>query len=179
VTNNKAEISLPGMSLKQQIQDNLKEAMKNKDAFALGVLRMVVTSVKNKEIEKRMKLAKSGEVEKLEELSQLADEEIIGVLSTEIKRRKDAAKEFEAGGRPELAEKELKESEFLMKYMPEQISEGEIRKIIIEAIQKTGAVGIKEIGKVMGVIMPQVKGKADGELVNKIVREELGKEKIS
>jgi len=163
------------MSLKQQIQDNLREAMKNKDAFALGVLRMVATSVKNKEIEKRMKLAKGGEAEKLEEFSQLVDEEIIGVLSTEIKRRKDAAKEFEAGGRPELAEKELKEAEFLMKYMPEQISEDEIRKIVVEAIQKTGAAGVKEIGKVMVVIMPQVKGKADGGLVNKIVKEELEK----
>ncbi len=149
--------------------------MKNKDAFSLGVLRMVATAVKNKEIEKRMKLAKSGETEKLEELSQLADEEIISVLSTEVKRRKDAASEYQAGNRPELAEKEMKESEFLMKYMPAQMSEDEIRDLVKKAIQDSGAVSDKEIGKVMGLLMPQVKGKADGVVVQKIVKEELGK----
>ncbi len=162
-------------NLKQQIQSDLKEAMKAKDAFLLSVLRMVSTAIRNKEIEKRTKLAKSEPTDKLDELSQLSDEEMIAALSTEVKRRKDAASEYEAGGRPELAEKEKKEAELLMKYLPEQMSEEEIRKLVAEAVKNSGATSIKEIGKVMGLLMPQVKGKADGALVNKIVKEELEK----
>jgi hypothetical protein len=163
-------------NLKQQIQSELKEAMKSKDALLLGVLRMALTAVKNKEIEKRMKMAKSGEAEeKLNELSQLTDEEMIGVLASEAKRRKDAAAEYTAGGRPELAEKELKEAELLMKYLPEQMSENEIRGLVVEAIQKIGASSAQDMGKVMSVLMPQIKGKADGALVNKIVKEELSR----
>jgi uncharacterized protein YqeY len=162
-------------NLKQQIQNDLKEAMKNQEALLLSVLRMVSTAIKNKEIEKRMKLAKTEAMERLEELSQLTDEEIVSVLSTEVKRRKDAAKEYEVGNRPELAEKELKEAELLMKYMPEQMSENEIRGLVVSMIQKVGALSPQDMGKVMGVLMPQVKGKADGTLVQKIVKEELEK----
>jgi len=162
-------------NLKQQIQNDLKEAMKNKDAFLLSVLRLVSTSIRNKEIEKRTKLAKSEPIEKLDELSQLTDEEAIGVMATEVKRRKDASQEYETGGRPELAEKEKKEAELLMKYMPEQMTEDEIRKLVIEAVKNSGAASIKEMGKVMAVLMPKVKGKADGSMVQKIVQEELGK----
>jgi hypothetical protein len=163
-------------NLKQQIQSELKEAMKNKDILLLGVLRMALTAAKNKEIEKRMKMAKSGEAEeKLNELSQLTNEEMIGVLLSEAKRRKDAAAEYTAGGRPELAEKELKEAELLMKYLPEQMSENEIRGLVVEAIQKIGASSAQDMGKVMSVLMPQIKGKADGTLVNKIVKEELSR----
>jgi len=163
-------------NLKQQIQNDLKEAMKSKDALLLGVLRMVMTAAKNKEIEKRMKLSKAGEAEeKLNELSQLTDEEMTGVFSSEVKRRKDSAAEYEAGGRPELAEKELKEAELLMKYLPEQMSENEIRGLVVVAIQKISAASPQDMGKVMAVLMPQVRGKADGALVNKIVKEELEK----
>lgn len=161
-------------NLKLKIQDDLKGAMKNKDAFLLGVLRMVSAAIKNKELEKRTKLAKSEDVERLDELSQLTEEEMVGVVLSEAKKRKDAASEFESGGRPELAEKELKEAEALKKYLPEQVSEDEVRKLVIEAIQKVGATGPQEIGKVMSVLMPQVKGRADGGMVQKIVREELG-----
>jgi uncharacterized protein YqeY len=162
-------------NFKQQIQNDLKEAMKSKDAFALDVLRMVLAAIKNKELEKRTKLSKSENVDKLDELSQLTEEELIGVVLSEAKKRKDAAAEFERGGRPELAEKELKEAELLKKYLPEQMSEDEIRKIVAEGIKNSGATSAKEIGKVMSAIMPQIKGKADGGLVNKIVKEELEK----
>ena len=162
-------------NLKQQIQNDLKEAMKNKDAFLLSVLRLVSTSIRNKVIDMRTKLAKSEPMEKLDELSQLTDEEAIGVMATEVKRRKDASQEYETGGRPELAEKEKKEAELLMKYMPEQMTEDEIRKLVIEAVKNSGAASIKEMGKVMAVLMPKVKGKADGSMVQKIVQEELGK----
>lgn len=161
-------------NLKSQIQNDLKEAMKNKDTLFLGVLRMVSTAIKNKEIEKKTKLLKT-EPEKADELSQLTDEEMIGVVSSELKKRKDAAVEYEKGGRPELAEQEKKEAEVLMKYLPEQMSEDEIRKLAAEAIQKVGAIGPQEMGKVMGALMPKVKGKADGAMVQKVVQEELNK----
>ncbi|MBI4812780.1 GatB/YqeY domain-containing protein [Candidatus Falkowbacteria bacterium] len=161
--------------LKPTIQNDLKTAMKNKDAFLLSVLRMVSAAIKNKELEKRTRLSKSESVEKLDELSQLTEEEILGVVASEAKKRKDAALEFESGGRPELAEKELKEAEFLKKYLPEQMLEDEIRKLVIEAVQKVGATSPQEMGKVMGALMPQVKGRADGGSVNRIVKEELEK----
>ncbi|OIP78475.1 MAG: aspartyl-tRNA amidotransferase [Candidatus Portnoybacteria bacterium CG09_land_8_20_14_0_10_44_13] len=186
-------------NLKLIIQDDIKAAMKNKDAFLLGVLRMVSAAIKNKELEKRTKVAKNeparnasparhadashadwhsdtgGLPEKLDELSQLTEEEIIGVVSSEAKKRKDAASEFESGGRPELAEKELKEAELLKKYLPEQMLEDEIRELVVEAVKKVGATSPQEMGKVMGALMPQLKGKADGAVVQKIVQEELKK----
>jgi uncharacterized protein YqeY len=160
-------------NLKQQIQNDLKEAMKNKDAFLLGVLRMAVTAIKNKELEKRTKLSKTEAIEKLDEMSQLTDEEALAVMLSEAKKRKDAIEEFTKGGRQDLAEKEQKELEALKKYLPEQMGDEEIRKIVVGAIAQTGASDVKEMGKVMAAIMPQVKGKADGSLVNKIVKEEL------
>jgi len=183
-------------NLKLTIQDDIKAAMKNKDAFSLGVLRMVSAAIKNKELEKRTKLAKSppaslcspedaaslragealragGSVEKLDELSRLTEEEVVGVVLSEAKKRKDAAQEFESGGRPELAEKELKEAELLKKYLPKQMSEDEIRKLVAEAVKNSGATSIKEIGKVMGLLMPQIKNRADGGMVQRIVQKEL------
>ena len=160
-------------NLKQQIQNDLKEAMKNKDAFLLGVLRMAVTAIKNKELEKRTKLSKTEAIEKLDEMSQLTDEEALAVMLSEAKKRKDTIEEFTKGGRKDLAEKEQKELEALKKYLPEQMGDEEIRKIVVGAIAQTGASDVKEMGKVMAAIMPQVKGKADGSLVNKIVKEEL------
>lgn len=161
-------------NLKQQIQNELKEAMKKKDAFLLGILRMVSSAMKNKELEKRTKLAKSGEVGNLDELSQLTDEEALASIMSEAKKRKDSIVEFEKGGRTDLAEQEKKELEILVKYLPEQMPEEEVRKIVKETIVKIGASDIKEMGKIMGALMPQVKGKADGALVQKIVQEELG-----
>ena len=105
--------------------------------------------------------------------SALSDDEIIETISSEIKKRKEAAFEYEKGNRSELADKEKKEAEILKKYLPEQLSEEEIRKLVQDAIQKTGAKEQKDMGKVMGVLMPQVKGKADGGLVSKIVKELL------
>lgn len=162
-------------NLKQQIQSDLKEAMKNKEVFLLGVLRMVSSAMKNKELEKRTKLVKAGETGNLDELSQLTDEEALTAVMSEAKKRKDSIVEFEKGNRPDLAETEKKELEILAKYLPEQMPEEEVRKIVKETIIKLGASSIKEMGKIMGVLMLQVKGKADGGLVQKIVQEELGK----
>ena len=124
------------------------------------VLGMVIAAVKNKEIEKR---------------SELGDEEIVAVIASEIKKRRDAVAQYEKGGRPELAEQEKQEMDILMGYMPEQMPEEQIREEVKRAIAETGAKDIKEMGKVLQVLMPKVKGKADGQLVSQIVKEELSK----
>jgi len=163
------------MALKQQIQTDLKEALKRKEVFLCGVLRFLNAIIKNKELEKRAKLAKTEPIEKLEEMSQLTDDEIIEVISSEIKKRKESITQFEKGGRIDLAQQEKKELEILMDYMPKQMTEEEIRKLVKETIKKLEIKSPKDIGKVMAVLMPQVKGRAEGGLVNKIVQEELSK----
>ena len=111
--------------------------------------------------------------EKLEEESQLIDEEIIQVLQSEIKKRKEAILEFEKGERQDLVNKEKAEMDILQKYMPEQLSEEEIKKIVKTAIEKVGAKEPRDMGKVMGELMPKVKGRADGGIVSRIVKELL------
>lgn len=148
------------MSLRQQIQEDLKNALRNKNREKLSVLRMLQSAIKNREIEKKDK-------------DELTDEEVIEVVSSEVKKRKDAAEEYKKVGKEDAAEKEQEEIEILMNYMPEQMSEEEIREEVRKVISEVGASSEQELGKVMGTIMPRVKGKADGALVNRIVREEL------
>jgi uncharacterized protein len=152
--------------LKQRIKEDLNSAVKQNDEIRRSTLRLVLAAVANKEIDKKYK-------EKLEGDAELTDEEIISVISSEAKKRREAAIEFEKGSRKELAEKELSELEVLKIYLPEQLSEEEISKIVKEAIKKIGALSLKDIGKVMAAIMPQVKGKADGTIVSRIVKELL------
>jgi len=164
------------MALKGNIRENLKEAVKNREELKSSVLRLLLAAIFNKEKEKRYKLSKekpelSGE--ELEEESQLNDEEVIEVISLEVKKRKESILEFEKGKREDLVEKEKKELDILQKYLPEQLSEEELQKLAKEAIDKTGAKEIKDMGKVMQEVMPKVKGKADGTLVSKIVKELL------
>jgi len=164
------------MALKGNIRENLKEAVKNREELKSSVLRLLLAAIFNKEKEKRYKLSKekpelSGE--ELEEKSQLNDEEVIEVISSEVKKRKESILEFEKGKREDLVEKEKKELDILQKYLPEQLSEEELQKLAKEAIDKTGAKEIKDMGKVMQEVMPKVKGKADGTLVSKIVKELL------
>lgn len=149
------------MSLREKIPQDLKDALRSKKALDLTVLRMLQSSIKNKEIEKQKK--------------ELTDEEVIEVVAGEIKKRKEAAAEFEKVNRQEAADREKAEIEVLMKYMPLQMSEEEIRAEVRKAITDSGAAGLKDLGKVMKIIIPSVKGKADGAVVNKIVREELEK----
>ena len=145
------------MSLREKIPQDLKDALRSKKTLELTVLRMLQSSIRNKEIEKQKK--------------ELTDEEVIEVVQGEIKKRKEAAAEFEKVG----AQQEKAEAEILMKYMPLQMSEDEIRTEVKKAVTDSGAGGIKDLGKVMKIIIPAVKGKADGAVVNKIVREELEK----
>jgi len=164
------------MTLKEHINQDLIGAIKAKNKDKALVLRTLNATIKNAEIVKRSKLAKTEEsLEKLGGLSMLSDDEVIGVIATQIKQRRDSITEFEKGNRADLADKEKKEIEILSHYMPEQMSEAEIRKIVAAAIAKTGAVSPKDMGKVMGAIMKDVKGRADGTMVSGIVKELLSK----
>lgn len=146
------------MTIQERIFNDLKTAMKNKDMAKLSVLRMIISSIKNKELEKK---------------SSLVDEDVLAILSSEAKKRREAISGFEKAGRPELAQGEKNELEIIQSYLPEQMTEEEIRDIVKLAVEETGAQGMKEIGLVMKEIMPKVKGKADGNLVNSIVKEFL------
>ncbi len=147
------------MSLKDQIQKDLIENMKAKNEAAVGAIRMLKTAI--------MKLETAGEAKTAN------DEEIIQLVNKEIKQRKDSIEQFEKGNRPELAAKEKAEMAFLEKYMPAQMSEDEIKAIIKEGMATTGASTKADLGKLMGAIMPKVKGKADGGLVNRLVQSML------
>ncbi|GJM16794.1 MAG: aspartyl-tRNA amidotransferase subunit B [Thermodesulfobacteriota bacterium] len=147
------------MGLKEQIPEDLKNALRNKNALELSVLRMLQAALKNKEIDKNKE--------------ELKDEDVVAVVGAEIKKRRDAVKEYEKVNRPDAADQEKAEIDILMKYMPQQMNEDEIRDIVKSAVEETQAESMKDIGKVMKVLMPKVKGKADGSIVNKIVRELL------
>jgi len=160
------------MSLKEKIEEDLKRAMKEKKEREVSVLRLLKNAIFLKEKEKRYKIfnQKKGISEKkLEKESQLSEEEIIEVISGEIKKRKEAILEFEKGKREDLVKKEKEEVEILKKYLPEQLSEEEIKKLAKEIIEKVGP----DFGKIMKEIMPRVKGRAEGALVSKIVKELL------
>ena len=162
--------------LKKKIKAELKEALKGKKETEISTLRMLLASVLNKEKEKRYRLTKEkpelkeGELEKE---SQLTDEEIVEVIFSEVKKRKEAIVEFKKGEREDLAEKEKKEMEVLKKYLPEQLSEQDIKKLAQEVIKKANITSPKDMGRVMAGLMPKVKGKADGGQVSRIVRELL------
>jgi len=164
------------MTLKKQIKQNLEIALKEEKRVEVSTLRMLNAAILNKEKEKRYKISKEKpelKPEKLEEESQLIDGEIIQVLQSEIKKRKEAILEFEKGERQDLVNKEKAEMDILQKYMPEQLSEEEIKKIVKTAIEKVGAKEPRDMGKVMGELMPKVKGRADGGIVSRIVKELL------
>lgn len=146
--------------LKQQILEDLKSAMREGNAEKRDTLRMLDSMVKNTEIDKKKR--EEG----------LSDEEVQEVVMKAIKQRKDAIAQYVEGGREELADKEKKEIEFLSAYMPSQLSEDEVRKIVQETIAEAGD---SDMGKMMGAAMAKLKGKADGAVVRKIVEEELKK----
>jgi hypothetical protein len=164
------------MSLKIKIQEDFKKFLKEKKEIEVSTLRMLNAAIFNREKEKRYKLSQEKpdlKEKDLEKESQLTDEEIIQVVFSEIKKRKESVLLFEKGKREDLAKKEKKEMEILEKYLPEQMSEEEIKKIAQEVIKKIGAKEPKDMGRVMGQLMPKLKGKAEGGLVSKIVKELL------
>jgi len=143
------------MSLRDQVQQDMLSAMKNKEEIKLGALRMLKAAIMKFEVSGEKKVA--------------TDDEVVALVNKEIKSRKDSAEQFKAGNRPELAKKEEKEIEVLNAYMPIQLSETEITTIAKEVIAGLGVSTKADMGKVMGAMMPKVKGKADGVLVNKVV----------
>lgn len=165
------------MTLKEKINQDFKDAFKAKEELKVSVLRLLSSSIKNKETEKRTKLAKSGTQDEavLVKASQLEDEEVLAVIGTEVKRRKDSIEQYKAGGRPELVTQEEAELKILSVYLPEPMGEETVRQIVVESIKEAGVASAADLGKVMKVLMPKVKGRADGGMVNRIVKEELGK----
>ncbi|MCH7828856.1 GatB/YqeY domain-containing protein [Patescibacteria group bacterium] len=160
----KSEIS-NGVDLKKQLKEDLKTSLKEGDEVRTGTLRMLMAAMVNKEKE-ALRQAQGKDEE-------LSDEEIQAVVAAEAKKRREAEEAFLKGGRPELAEKEKQELKVLLTYLPEQLTQDQIRTLAKEAIQKTGAASIKDMGKVMGELTPQIKGKADGALVANIVKDLL------
>lgn len=162
--------------LKQSIQKDASEALKSGDQLKAGCLRMLSASITTKEKEKRYKVSKqkadATEQDLIKE-SALTDEETIEVISSEIKKRRDAIALYEKGNRQELADKEKKEIEALQKYLPEQLSPEELKKMIEESISKTGAKEMKDMGRIMADLMPKVKGKAENSEISRTVKELL------
>ena len=150
-------------ALKDRLRAALKTAIKARDEVSSSTLRMVLTAITNAEV--------AGK-----EAKELTDDDVISVLSTEAKKRREAATAFAEGGRAEMAEKETAEAAVLADYLPAQLSAEEVAGIVSAAIEQTGAAGegMKAMGKVMGVVSPQVKGRADGGAVAAEVRRQLG-----
>jgi len=150
------------MALKDQIMSDLKQAMKNKDKDRLRVLRSLKAGLLEKEISER----KGGE-------ASLSDEQAAEVLMKAAKQRRESIDQFESGSRSDLADAEKKELEIIESYLPEMLEENEIREIAREKIEELGAESMADMGQVMGVLMQQLKGKAEGAVVSKVVKQEL------
>ena len=148
------------MSIKETLKADLTEAIRSSDKVVSGTIRMVLTAITNEEV--------SGK-----EARVLTDDEVITVLSREAKKRREAAEEFAKAGRTDKAAEEKAEGEVIAKYLPAQLSEDDIKKLIAAAIASTGAAGPSDMGKVMGAIKPQIAGKADGSLVSSLVKAAL------
>ncbi|MEX1010943.1 MAG: GatB/YqeY domain-containing protein [Balneolaceae bacterium] len=150
------------MSIKEQILNDLKSAMKARESEKLRVLRSIKSALLEKEISER----KGGEAE-------LSEEQTIQVLMKAAKQRKESISQFTDGGREDLAENEERELEIISSYLPEMMDEEEVRKIIREKIEKMGLSDPSEMGRLMGVLMGELKGKADGAIVSRVAKEEL------
>jgi uncharacterized protein YqeY len=148
------------MGLKETLKTDLTEAIRSSNKVVSGTIRMVLTAITNEEV--------SGK-----EARVLTEDEIITVLSREAKKRREAAEEFAKANRPDKAAEEKAEGEVIAQYLPAQLSEDDIKKMIAAAIASTGAAGPGEMGKVMGAIKPQIAGKADGALVSSLVKAAL------
>lgn len=145
------------MDLQQRLMDEMKEGMRTGDSNRVSVVRLLRSTIKNKEIEK-------GKGQKLTE------EEVLQVISSAVKQRRESIELFEKGGRQDLAEKEKKELAILQSYLPQPISEEELRAKVKEAIAQSGANDVKQMGKVMKILMPQLVGRAEGDSISRMVR---------
>jgi uncharacterized protein YqeY len=147
------------MSLKEKLSEDLKQAMKAKDETKVRTIRLLIAAIKNFEVEK---------------LGQATDDDVLQIMSKEVKKRLESIEMYRQAKREDLAIEEENELKIIKSYMPEQMGEDQIRELAKKLIQQYNLSSPKDIGTVMKLIMPQVKGKADGKLVNKIVQELLG-----
>ncbi len=147
------------MSLKDQIDSDVKTYMKARDMETVSALRMVTSAIKNRMIEVRP--------------NDLTEDDVIGVLKKLSKQRKDSIEQYQKAGRDDLAEKEQKELAVIEKYLPEQMSEEQITEVVVAAIAEVGASSMKDMGQVMGVVTGKTKGAADNKLVSQIVKAKL------
>jgi uncharacterized protein len=143
------------MSLSERLQEDLKKAMKDKDKVRLSVIRMVRSAVKNREIELG---------------ATLSDEEVNVVIQKELKQRRDSLQAFESAGRTDLIDEVKAEIDVLTAYLPAQLTEDELRAIVQRIIAEVGAKAKSDVGKVMGKLMPEIRGKADGKLAQQVVQ---------
>jgi hypothetical protein len=147
------------MSFEQRLNEDLKNAMRSGDKLRLETIRSLKTMLKNAQIEK---------------MRELTDDEVLQLLNSAAKRRKESIEQFRNSGREDRAAEEEKELAIIQAYLPAQLDESEIEKIVVETIAEVNATSPKDMGKVMGAIMPKVKGRADGKLIQQIVKSKLG-----
>lgn len=146
------------MTIVEKLDSDLKEALKSRDRLKLSVIRLIKASLKNREIEK---------------MKGLTDDDVMSVLLSHSKQRKESIRQFTLAGRIDLAEKEQKEFEIIEQYLPKQLSNKEIDEIIISSLKEASITSLKDIGLAMKIIMPKIKGSADGKYVNQKVKELL------
>tara|TARA_B100001123_G_scaffold71406_1_gene80075 strand:- start:2055 stop:2501 length:447 start_codon:yes stop_codon:yes gene_type:complete len=144
--------------LRETLDSDLKQAMRNKEALKRTVLRTMLSEIRNAEINSQ---------------TTLDDEGIISVLTKQVQQRKDSVEAYEAANRQDLVEKETAEINIISVYLPEQLPQEEVEQIIEDVISQSGSSSLDDMGKVMGLVMPQVRGRADGKIVNAIVTKKL------
>lgn len=153
-------MTTPSIHLKEKIQEDMKSAMRAKDAKRLGVIRLILAEIKQKEIDERIVLG---------------DPEVCGVMDKMLKQRRDSITQYEAAGRTDLASQEAYEIELIQTYLPAALSDAEIEQLVKEAISETQASTMQEMGKVMAILKPKILGRADAGLVSSKVKSLLGK----
>ena len=146
------------MSLKEKLQEDLKFSMKNKDTVKKSVITLIRAAVKQYEVDNRV---------------ELGDEEIIDIISKQLKQRSDALEEFAKANREDLVNETEAEIKVIKEYLPQQLSEEELNEIVKSTISEVGATSMKDMGKIMSAIKPKTKGRADGKLINKLVKANL------
>jgi len=148
------------MSLKQQITDDMKTAMRAKDTARLGAIRLLLAAIKQREVDERI---------------ELSDGDVVAIIEKMNKQRRDSISQYEAASRQDLADVEKFEMTVLATYMPQQFSESEITQAVVEAVAATGAAGPQDMGKVMGVLKPKLAGRADMGKVSALIKAQLSK----
>ncbi|HEX9023270.1 MAG TPA: GatB/YqeY domain-containing protein [Geobacteraceae bacterium] len=147
------------MTLRERLSEEMKDAMKSRDDLRLSAIRLIRSAVKNKDIELKR---------------ELNDQEIVDVIATLVKQRRESIRLFSEAGRQELVEKEEKELAILLGFLPQQLTRAEVAELVARTIAECGAQGAKDMGRVMKALMPHVAGRADGKMVSDVVKEQLG-----